>query len=64
MPKQQSRLRQWATIAAFTLIIALSIADGVDSGFSVWDWLIIAAGVVFIIQAAYNLSSMRSSVRT
>ena len=31
-----SRARNWATVAAFTLIIALTVAEGVDEGFSVW----------------------------
>jgi hypothetical protein len=35
--KSQSRVRNWATVAAFTLIIALTIAEGIDEGFSVWD---------------------------
>ena len=37
-------VRNWATVAAFTLIIALTIAEGIDKGFSVWDWLVIALG--------------------
>jgi hypothetical protein len=55
-----SRVRNWGTVAAFTLIIALTVADGVDEGFSVWDWLIIAAGVVFILQALSRLKERRS----
>jgi hypothetical protein len=41
------------------LIIVLTVADGVDDGFSVWDWLIIAAGVVFILQALFRLREGR-----
>jgi hypothetical protein len=59
MAEPHSRVRNWATVAAFTLIIALTIADGVDQGFSVWDWLIIAAGVVFILQALSRLKERR-----
>lgn len=55
MAKSHSRMRNWATVAAFILIVALTIADGVDEGFSIWDWLIIAAGVVFILQAIFRL---------
>lgn len=55
-----SRVRNWGTVAAFTLIIVLTIADGVDAGFSVWDWLIIAFGVVFIVQAFFRLQESRS----
>jgi hypothetical protein len=28
-----------------------TIAEGVDEGFSFWDWLVIAVGAVFILQA-------------
>jgi hypothetical protein len=48
------RGRQWATIA-FTLIIAVNIGDGIDDGFSVWNWILTALGVVFIVQAASRL---------
>jgi hypothetical protein len=54
-----SRVGSWGTIAAFTLIIALTVGEGIDEGFSVWDWLIIAAGVVFIIQALVRLRESR-----
>jgi uncharacterized membrane protein len=59
--KSHSRLRNWATVAAFTLIIALTVAEGVDEGFSVWDWLIIAVGAVFIVQALFRLNARRSA---
>jgi hypothetical protein len=49
------RSRSWATIAAFALIIAVNIGDGIDDGFSVWNWILIALGVVFIVQAASRL---------
>jgi hypothetical protein len=49
------RSRSWATIAAFTLIIALEIGEGVDQGFDFWNWLLIALGAVFILQAGYRL---------
>jgi hypothetical protein len=38
------------------LIIALTVAEGVDEGFSVWDWLVIAVGTVFIVQALFRLA--------
>jgi hypothetical protein len=53
--ESHSRRRSWATVAAFSFIIVVAIADGIDDGFNVWDGLIIAAGVVFIIQAAVRL---------
>jgi hypothetical protein len=43
------------------LIIALTIAEGVDEGFSVWDWLVIAVGAVFIVQALLRLNASRSA---
>jgi hypothetical protein len=49
------RGRSWWTIAAFTLIIAVNIGDGIDDGFSIWNWILIALGVVFIVQAASRL---------
>jgi hypothetical protein len=59
--KSHSRVRNWATVAAFTLIIALTVAEGVDEGFSVWDWLVIAVGAVFICQALFRLTASRSA---
>ena len=59
--ESHSRFRNWAFIAAFTLIIVLTVAEGVDEGFSVWDWLIIAVGAVFILQALFRLSATRSA---
>jgi MFS superfamily sulfate permease-like transporter len=58
--ESHSRVRSWGTVAAFTLIIALTVAEGVDEGFSVWDWLVMAAGVVFILQALFRLKESRS----
>jgi hypothetical protein len=43
------------------LIIALTVAEGVDEGFSVWDWLVIAVGAVFIVQALFRLNASRSA---
>ena len=59
MAESHSRFRNWAFIAAFTLIIALTVAEGVDEGFSVWDWLVIAVGAVFIVQALVRLNASR-----
>jgi hypothetical protein len=59
--KLESRVRNWATVAAFTLIIALTVAEGVDEGFSVWDWLVMAVGAVFIVQALFRLDASRSA---
>ena len=59
MANVESPVRNWATVAAFTLIIALTIVEGIDEGFSVWDWLIMALGVVFIVQALFRLNASR-----
>jgi hypothetical protein len=56
----QSRFRNWAFIAAFTLITALTVAEGVDEGFSFWDWLVIAVSAVFIVQALFRLNASPS----
>ena len=37
MARSHSRVRNWGTIGAFTLIAALTIGEGVDEGFSFWD---------------------------
>jgi hypothetical protein len=57
--KSDSRVRSWATIAAFTLIVALTIGEGVDEGFSFWDWLVIAVGAAAILQAVSRLTKGR-----
>ena len=61
MARSHSRVRNWGTIGAFTLIGALTIGEGIDEGFSVWDWLVIAVGVVFILQALFRLKESRSA---
>ena len=59
--ESDSRVRNWGTVAAFTLIIALTVAEGVDEGFSLWDWLVITVGAVFILQALLRLNASRSA---
>jgi uncharacterized membrane protein YobD (UPF0266 family) len=49
------RRRNWAAIAAFTLIGVLTIAEMVDEGASAWDWLVIAVCTIFIVQAYTRL---------
>jgi hypothetical protein len=53
--KSGSRVRDWAAIAAFTLIIASTIAEGIDEGFSFWDWLVMGIGAAAILQAVSHL---------
>ena len=55
MTEPHPPVRSWATIAAFTLIISLTVAEGIDEGFSLWDWLVIVVGTVFIVQAFARL---------
>ena len=55
MTQSHHRGRNWATIAAFTLIIAVNIGEGIDQGFDIWNWILIALGAVFIVQASYRL---------
>jgi hypothetical protein len=56
MAGSQSRVRNWGTIGAFALIVTITIGEGVDEGFSVWDWLVIGVSAVFILQAASRLT--------
>jgi hypothetical protein len=53
--KPDSRVRSWGTIGAFALIIAITVGEGIDEGFSVWDWLVIGVSAVFILQAVSRL---------
>jgi len=55
--KSHPRSRSWATIAAFALIIAVEIGEGIDQGFDIWNWVLIALGVVFIVQAVSRLQT-------
>jgi hypothetical protein len=54
--RSDNRIRNWATIGAFALIIALTIGEGVDEGLSVWDWLVMGLSVAFILQAISRLN--------
>ena len=58
MAEPHHRGRNWAFIAAFTVIIVLNIGEGIDQGFDVWDWLVIGVSAAFIIQA---ISRLRAS---
>jgi hypothetical protein len=53
--ESHSRVRSWGTIAAFALIIAVNIGEGIDMGFDFWNWLLIAFGAAAILQAVYRL---------
>jgi len=53
--ESHSHTRRWGTIAAFVLIIAVNIGEGIDMGFDFWNWLLIAIGAAAILQAVYRL---------
>jgi hypothetical protein len=55
MAEPHHRGRQWAVIAAFTVILVLNVVEGIDQGFDVWDWLVIGVSAVFIVQAISRL---------
>ena len=55
MAEPHHRGRSRLFILAFTVIIALNIGEGIDQGFDIWNWILIALGAVFIVQAAYRL---------
>ena len=57
MAESHHRGRSWATIAAFTLIIAVNIGEGIDEGFDFWNWLLIAIGAAAILQAVSRLQT-------
>ena len=61
MAEPHPPVRSWATIAAFALIIALTVVEGIDEGFSLWDWLVMVVGGVFIVQAFARLGQGRSA---
>ena len=62
MARSHSRVRNWGTIGAFALIAALTIGEGIDEGFSAWDWLVIGVCALFILQAVSRLSRREARV--
>jgi hypothetical protein len=55
--ESHSRTRSSGTVAAFALIIAVNIGEGIDEGFDIWNWVLIALGAVFIVQAVRRLQT-------
>jgi len=43
-------------VLAFTVIVILTIIEGVNDGFTFLNWLVIAVSLVFGGQAAYSLA--------
>ena len=44
-------------ILAFTVIIVLNVGEGIDQGFDIWNWLVIAVSAVFIAQNVSRLQA-------
>jgi membrane protein YdbS with pleckstrin-like domain len=49
-------------LIAFAVIGILTIIEGINDGFTVLNWLVIAVSVVFLLQAVWTLT--RGSSRT
>ena len=55
------RTKAWLFVLAFTVILILTIIEGVNDGFTFLNWLVIAVSVLFGGQAAYSLARHGSS---
>ena len=55
------RTKAWLFVLAFTVILILTIIEGVNDGFTVLNWLVIAVSVVFALQAVWTLTRDGSS---
>ena len=55
------RTKAWLFVLAFTVILILTIIEGVNDGFTFLNWLVIAVSVVFGGQAALSLARDGSS---
>ena len=55
------RTKAWLFVLAFTVILILTIIEGVNDGFTFLNWLVIAVSVVFRGQAALSLARDGSS---
>ena len=53
-----SRFRDRAFIVAFVFIIAVSIADVIDEGSDLWDWIVIGICAAFLLQSVYRLRAV------
>jgi hypothetical protein len=53
--------RAWWFLLAFTLIGVLTVIEGINDGFTVWDWLVLVVSIVFALQALWTLTRGRSS---
>jgi hypothetical protein len=48
-------------LAAFALIGISTVIEGINDGFTVLNWVVVAVSVVFAGQAVWTLSRARSS---
>jgi hypothetical protein len=48
-------------LIAFTVIGVLTIIEGINDGFTLLNWVVIAVSVVFAVQAVWTLARDRSS---
>jgi len=55
------RTKAWLFVLAFTVIVILTIIEGVNDGFTFLNWLVIAVSLVFGGQAALSLARDGSS---
>ena len=51
-----NRTKAWWFLIAFTLIGTLTIIEGVNDGWTVLNWVVIAVSVVFALQAVWSLA--------
>ena len=49
------RTKAWLFVLAFTVILILTIVEGVNDGFTFLNWLVIVVSVVFGGQALYTI---------
>jgi hypothetical protein len=55
------RAKAWWFLIAFSVIGILTVIEGVNDGFTVLNWVVIAVSVGFALQAVWTLASDRSS---
>ena len=56
-----NRTRALWFLIAFTVIGVLTIIEGINDGFTLLNWVVIAVSVVFAVQAVWTLARDRSS---
>jgi hypothetical protein len=55
------RTNAWWFLIAFFVIGTLTIIEGINDGFTVLNWVVIAVSVVFALQAVWTITSGGSS---